>query len=87
MGRRIEREVIEMKKLYLIPLVLCLFLCGPSCKRGQEEPVTKVEEKVEEASQAPITEESEPMIEEGEQKMDEAVEPEVPALEESEEKE
>ena len=69
-----------MKKFYLIPLVLCLFLCGPSCKRGQEEPVTKVEEKVEETSQAPITEESEPMIGEGEQKMDEA-----PALEEGEE--
>jgi hypothetical protein len=47
--------------------------------------VTKVEEKVEEASQVPITEESEPMIEEGEQKMDEAVEPEAPALEEGEE--
>ncbi len=74
-----------MRYLCLISLVLCLFLCGPSCKRGQEEPVTKVEEKVEEASQVPIIEESEPMIEEGEQKMDEAVEPEAPALEEGEE--
>jgi len=69
-----------MRYLCLISLVLCLFLCGPSCKRGQEEPVTKVEEKVEETSQAPITEESEPIIGEGEEKMDEA-----PALEEGEE--
>lgn len=36
-----------MKKFCLIPLILCLFLGGPSCKQSQEEPKTKMEEKVE----------------------------------------
>ena len=36
-----------MKKLCLIPLILCLFLVGSSCKKSQEEPMTKMEKKVE----------------------------------------
>ena len=36
-----------MKKIYLIPLLLCLFLSVSSCKKSQEEPKTKVEKEVE----------------------------------------
>ena len=54
-----------MKTFYLIPLILCLFLAGPSCKKAQEEKETTMEEKVEKESQAPIIEEDEPMVEEG----------------------
>jgi len=36
-----------MKKLCLITLILCLFLGGPTCKKSQEEPRAKIEEKVE----------------------------------------
>ncbi len=39
-----KREVIEMKKLYLITLVLCLFLGGLSCNKSQEEPMPMKEE-------------------------------------------
>ena len=40
-----------MRKFCLIPLILCLFLGGPSCKKSQEEPKTKTEEKVEKTPQ------------------------------------
>jgi len=41
-----------MKKLCLITLFLCLFLGGPSCKKSQEEPKTKIEKKVKKKPQA-----------------------------------
>jgi len=72
-----EREVIVMNKLYLIPLILCLFLGAPSCKKAQEEPTPAVEEKVEKESQAP-------MIEEGEEVMEESGKFEAPIVEEGE---
>ncbi len=66
-----------MRYLCLISLVLCLFLCGPSCKRGQEEPTAAMEEKAEEI-QAPSAEEAEevevPVVEEGKEVVEEAVE-------------
>lgn len=68
-----------MKKFYLIPLILCLFLAGPSCKKAQEEKKTTMEKKVEKESQAPAIEEGEPMVEEG-------GESEAPMVEEGEEK-
>ncbi len=46
-----EREVIEMKKFYIIPLMLCFFLVAPSCKKAQEEQKTTVKEKVEKKAQ------------------------------------
>jgi hypothetical protein len=47
-----------MRKVYLIPLILCLSLAGFSCKKSQEEPKKKVEKKVEKKSQAATREES-----------------------------
>ena len=41
-----------MKKLCLITLLLCLFLSGPSCKKSQDEPRAKIEEKIEKKPQA-----------------------------------
>ena len=38
---------MEMKEIYLIPLLLCLFLSVSSCKKSQEKLKTKVEKKVE----------------------------------------
>jgi hypothetical protein len=73
-----KREVIEMKKFYIIPLILCFFLVAPSCKKAQEEPVPKIEEKVEKESPAAMIEEGEPMVEEGK-------ESEAPIMEEGEE--
>ena len=67
-----------MKKFYIIPLILCFFLVTPSCKKTQEEPVPKVEEKVEKESPAAMIEEGEPMVEEGK-------ESEAPIMEEGEE--
>ena len=75
-----EREVIAMRKLCLIPLILCLFLGAPSCKKAQEEPTPAMEEKFEKESQAPMIEEEETMVEEGE-------ESEAPMMGESEEEE
>ena len=40
-----------MNKLCLIPLILCLFLDAPSCKKSQVEPMTTMEEKVEKEPQ------------------------------------
>ncbi len=39
-----KREVIEMKKFYLITLGLCLFLGGLGCNKSQEEPMPMKEE-------------------------------------------
>jgi len=47
-----------MRYFCLILLVLCFFLCGPSCKRGQEEPTATTEKKAEEI-QAPTAKEAE----------------------------
>jgi len=69
-----------MRKLCLIPLILCLFLGAPSCKKAQEEPTPAMEEKFEKESQAPMIEEEETMVEEGE-------ESEAPMMGESEEEE
>ena len=38
-----------MKRFYIIPLVLCIFLVAPSCKKPQEAPSTKVEKKAQDA--------------------------------------
>ena len=67
-----------MKKLYIIPLILCFFLVTPSCKKAQEEKKITMEEKVEKESPAAIIEEGEPMVEEGK-------ESEAPIMEEGEE--
>ena len=48
-----------MKKLRLIPLILCLFLVGPSCKKSQEESMTKMEKKVEKKIEKKSIDESE----------------------------
>ena len=73
-----------MKKFCLIPIILCLFLCGPRCKRGQEEPVQKVEEQIEEKASSPAVEEAkEPEAPMGE----ESGEPGAPVAEEGEVKE
>ena len=73
-----------MKKFYLIPLILCFFLCGPGCRSGQEEPAQKVEEQIEEKAPAPAVEEAKepeaPMVEE-------SGEPGAPVAEEGEVKE
>jgi hypothetical protein len=71
-----KREVIEMKKLYLITLVLCLFLGGLSCNKSQEEPMPMMEEGKEIV--APAKEEDKevaaPAAEEGKEVVKEAVE-------------
>jgi len=71
-----KREVIEMKKLYLITLVLCLFLGGLSCNKSQEEPMPMKEEGKEIV--APAKEEGKevaaPAAEEGKEVVKEAVE-------------
>ena len=68
-----------MKTFYIIiPLILCFFLVAPSCKKAQEEPVPKIEEKVEKESPAAMIEEGEPAVEEGK-------ESEAPIMEEGEE--
>lgn len=65
-----KRKVIEMKRFYLIPLILCLFLGGPSCQQSQEAPKTEMEERVEKEPQPPMTEKGEkpetPVTEKGE---------------------
>jgi len=38
--------VVEMKKFYIIPLILCFFLGVPSCKKAQEEKKTTKEKGV-----------------------------------------
>jgi hypothetical protein len=73
-----RRGVIVMRYLCLISLVLCLFLCGPSCKRGQEEPTAKEAEKVE----APAVEEGKELVEEA---VKEAAEETEKAVEEAKE--
>jgi hypothetical protein len=73
-----RKEVIEMKKFYIIPLILCFFLVAPSCKKAQEEPKTTMEEKVEKESPAAMIEEGEPVVEE-------VKESEAPIMEEGEE--
>jgi hypothetical protein len=70
--------VVVMRYLCLISLVLCLFLCGPSCKRGQEEPTAKEAEKVE----APAVEEGKELVEEA---VKEAAEETEKAVEEAKE--
>jgi hypothetical protein len=72
--------VIEMKKFYIIPLVLCFFLVAPSCKKAQEEKETAMEEQVQKEAPAAMSEEGKSMREEGE-------ESEAPVEEESEESE
>ena len=71
-----KREVIEMKKLYLITLVLCLFLGGLSCNKSQEEPMPMKEEGKDIV--APAKEEGKevaaPAAEEGKEVVKEAVE-------------
>ena len=41
-----RKGVVEMKKFYIIPLMLCFFLVAPSCKKTQEEKKATVEEGV-----------------------------------------
>jgi len=41
-----KKEMVEMKKFYIIPLMLCFFLVAPSCKNAQEEKKTTKEEVV-----------------------------------------
>ena len=48
-----------MEKFYLISLILCLFLSGPSCKKSQEAAKTEAGKKVEKASQTPTMEKDE----------------------------
>ena len=48
-----------MEKFYLISLILCLFLSGPSCKKSQEAAKTEAGKKVEKASQTPAMEKDE----------------------------
>ncbi len=48
-----------MEKFYLILLILCLFLSGPSCKKSQEAAKTEAGKKVEKASQTPAIEKDE----------------------------
>ena len=67
-----------MKTFYIIPLILCFFLVTPSCKKAQEEPAPKIEEKVEKESPAAMIEEAEPIVEE-------VKESEAPIMEEGEE--
>ncbi|RLC30904.1 hypothetical protein DRH13_03750 [Candidatus Woesebacteria bacterium] len=50
-----------MRYFCLILLVLCFFLCGTSCKKGQEEPTATTEEKTEKI-QAPTTKEAETVV-------------------------
>jgi hypothetical protein len=82
-----KREVIEMKKLYLITLVLCLFLGGLSCNKSQEEPMPMKEEGKEIV--APAKEEGKevaaPAAEEGKEVVKEAVEEAKEAAEKAEE--
>ena len=66
-----------MKMFYIIPLILCFFLVAPSCKKAQDEPVPKVEEKVEKESPAAVIEEGKAMVEEDK-------ESETPIVEEGE---
>jgi hypothetical protein len=82
-----KREVIEMKKFYLITLVLCLFLGGLSCNKSQEEPMPMKEEGKEIV--APAKEEGKevaaPAAEEGKEVVKEAVEEDKEAAEKAEE--
>ncbi len=41
-----KNEGVEMKKFYIIPLMLCFFLVAPSCKKAQDEKKTTKEEGV-----------------------------------------
>ena len=40
------KEVVEMKKFYIISLMLCLFLVAPGCNKAQEEDKTPKKEGV-----------------------------------------
>jgi hypothetical protein len=78
-----KREVIEMKKLYLITLVLCLFLGGLSCNKSQEEPMPMKEEGKEIV--APAKEEGKEVVKEAvEEAMEAAEKAEEEAMEETE---
>jgi hypothetical protein len=46
-----RKGVIEMKKLCLFSLILCLFLGVPSCKKNKDEQKTTMKEKVEKKAQ------------------------------------
>ena len=41
-----KKVVVEMKIFYAVPLILCLFLVAPSCKKAQEGKKTTKEEGV-----------------------------------------
>jgi hypothetical protein len=75
-----KRGVIEMKKLCLITLVLCLFLGGLSCNKSQEEPMPMKEEGKDIA--APAAEEGKEVVEEA---VKEAAEETEKAVEEAKE--
>jgi hypothetical protein len=78
-----KRGVIEMKKLCLITLVLCLFLGGQSCSKSQEEPMPMKEEGKEIV--APAKEEGKEVVKEAvEEAMEAAEKAEEEAMEETE---
>ena len=78
-----KREVIEMKKFYLITLVLCLFVGGLSCNKSQEEPMPMKEEGKEIV--APAKEEGKEVVKEAvEEAMEAAEKAEEEAMEETE---
>ena len=78
-----KREVIEMKKLYLITLVLCLFLGGLSCNKSQEEPMPMKEEGKDIA--APAAEEGKEVVKEAVEETEKVVGEGKETVEEAEE--